>query len=90
MRHNVVQRLMGLAHVIGAQPGRHRFDTLALPWQQQARAIRLQGNDAIQVPRGLRQAIEISREAFVLGAWRRMGAHELQPTTIKVVSATNF
>jgi hypothetical protein len=31
------------------------------------------------VPRGLRQAIQIGREAFLLGAWRnRMGAHDQQ------------
>ena len=86
----MVQRLMGLAHVVRAKAGRHRFDTLALSGQQQAGAIRLQRNNSIQVPRGLRQAIEIGREAFFLGAWRdRLGAHELQPTTIKVVSAMN-
>ena len=74
-----------------AEPGRHRFHTLALPGQQQAGAIGFHGNGPVQVPRGLRQEIEIGREAFLLGAWRdRLGAHELQPTTIKVGTATDF
>src|SRR5262249_39902442 len=90
-RHDVMQRLMGLPQVVRTETGRHWFDTLALSWQQQAGAIKLQRNGSIQVPRGLRQAIEIGREAFLLGAWRkRLGAHELQPTTIKVAAAMDF
>jgi hypothetical protein len=70
---------MGLAHVVGTEASRHRFHTLAFPGQQQAGAIGLQWNYAIQVPRGLRQAIQIGREAFLLGAWRdRVGAHDPQ------------
>src|ERR1700693_3427852 len=70
---------MGLAHVVGTEAGRHRFHTLAFPGKQQAGAIGLQGDHAIQVPRGLRQAVQIGREAFLLGAWRnRMGAHDQQ------------
>src|ERR1700687_2112558 len=70
---------MGLAHVVGTEAGRHRFHTLAVPGKQQAGAIGLQRAHAIQVPRGLRQAIQIGREAFLLGAWRnRMGAHDQQ------------
>src|ERR1700674_4803483 len=70
---------MGLAHVVGTEAGRHRFHTLAFPGKQQAGAIGLQRDHAIQVPRGLRQAIQIGREAFLLGAWRnRMGAHDQQ------------
>ncbi len=43
------------------------------------------------MPRGLRQAMEIGREVSLLGAWRnRLGAHELQHTTIKVGTASNF
>src|SRR5262250_150663 len=91
IRHDVVQRLMGLPQVVRTEAGRHRLDTLALSRQQQAGAIRLQRNSSIQVPRGLRQAIEIGREAFLLGAWRnRLGAHELQPTTTRVGTAWNF
>jgi hypothetical protein len=31
------------------------------------------------VARGMRQAIQVSREAFLLGAWRyRVGAHDPQ------------
>src|SRR5882724_2522641 len=70
---------MGLTHVVGTEAGCHRFHTLAFPWKQQAGAIGLQRDHAIQVPRGLRQAIQIGREAFLLGAWRnRMGAHDQQ------------
>jgi len=84
----VMQRLMSLANIVGAETRRHRFYTLALPGQQQTGAIGFHGNSSIQVLRGLRQAIEIGREAFLLGAWRdRLGAHELQPATIKVVTA---
>jgi hypothetical protein len=39
----------------------------------------------------LRQAMEIGREAFLLGAWRdRLGAHKLQGTTTKVVTVLGF
>src|SRR6202047_589741 len=77
--HHVVQRLMGLAHIVGAETSRHRFHALAFPGKQQAGAIGLQRDHAIPVPRGLRQAIQIGREAFLLGAWRnRMGAHDQQ------------
>src|SRR5437899_6319021 len=70
---------MRLANVVGAETSRHRFHTLAFPGEQQAGAIGLQRDHAIQVPRGLRQAIQIGREAFLLGAWRnRMGAHDQQ------------
>ena len=70
---------MGLAHVVGTQAGRHRFHTLAFAGKQQARAIGLQRDYPIQVPRGMRQAIQVSREAFLLGAWRyRVGAHDPQ------------
>ena len=43
---------MGLAHVVGTQAGRHRFYTLAFAGKQQARAIGLQRDYPIQVPRG--------------------------------------
>src|SRR5882724_705945 len=70
---------MGLTHVAGTEAGCHRFHTLAFPGKQQAGAIGLQWHHAIQMPRGLRQAIQIGREAFLLGAWRnRMGAHDQQ------------
>src|SRR6202158_4304877 len=70
---------MGLTHCVGKEAARHRFHTLAFPGKQQAGAIGLQRDHAIQVPRGLRQAIQIGREAFLLGAWRnRMGAHDQQ------------
>jgi hypothetical protein len=59
---------MYLADVMGRKTRRHRLHTLAFPWQQQAGAIGFPGDGSIQVPRGLRQAIEIGREAFLLGA----------------------
>src|SRR5882762_8182657 len=75
----MVQGLMSLTNLVGAQTSRHRFHALALSRKQQAGAIGLQRDYAIQVPRGLRQAIQIGREAFLLGAWRnRMGAHDQQ------------
>ena len=77
MGNNMVQRLMSLAHIFRTKPGRHRFHTLALPRKQQAGAVGLQGSYAILVPRGMRQAIEVSREAFLLCAWRHgVGAHD--------------
>src|SRR5579863_795604 len=67
---------MGLTDVIGVEASSHRFHALTLAGQQQAGAIGLQGNGTITVPRGLRQAIKVGREAFLLGAWRwRVGAH---------------
>src|ERR1700683_4976660 len=70
---------MSLAYLVGTEAGRHRFPTLAFAGKKQARAIGLQRHHSIQVPRGMRQAIQISREAFLLGAWRyRVGAHDPQ------------
>jgi hypothetical protein len=70
---------MGLANIVGTQTSRHRFHALALSRQKQTGAIGLQRNHAIQVPRGLRQAIQIGRDAFLLGAWRnKVGAHDQQ------------
>src|SRR5579864_3960463 len=68
---------MSLPHVLRAETGRHRLHALALSGEQQAGAVGLQRNYAILVPRGMRQAIEVSREAFLLGAWRHgLGAHD--------------
>src|ERR1700691_1306752 len=70
---------MGLAYVVGTQAGRHRVHPLAFAGKKQARAIGFQRDYPIQVPRGMRQAIQVSREAFLLGAWRyRVGAHDPQ------------
>jgi hypothetical protein len=78
---------MGLAHVVGAETSRHRFHAFAFPGKQQTGAIGLQRDHAIQVPRRLRQAIKIGREAFLLGAWRnRMGAHDQQLNIIRMQS----
>ncbi len=69
--HQVVQRLMRPPDIVGGQARRHRFDALALTGQQQPRAIRFQGLVTIGVPGGLRQTVEIGRQAFLLGAWRQ-------------------
>src|SRR5579864_5802082 len=67
---------MGLTNIIGVEASSHWFHALALAGQQQASAIGLQRNGTIAMPRGLRQAIKVGREAFLLGAWRwRVGAH---------------
>ena len=70
IRHQMMQRLMHPANVIRIQTRRHRFDALALPRQQQSRAVPLEGNDPICVSGRLRQPIEICREPFLLWAWR--------------------
>jgi len=70
IRHQMMQRLMHPANVIRIQTRRHRFDALALPRQQQSRAVRLEGTDPICVSGRLRQAIEICSEPFLLWAWR--------------------
>jgi len=82
---------MRLSNVIGKKAGRHRLHTLALPGQQQTGAIGFQGKRSIQVPRGLRQAIKIGREAFLLAAWRdSVRAHELHRITKKVVATLDL
>ncbi len=48
----MVQRLMGLAHLVGAETSRHRFPAFAFPGKQQTGAIGRQRDRAIQVPRG--------------------------------------
>jgi hypothetical protein len=89
--YHMVQGLMGLAHAVRAKASRHRFHTLALARQQQAGAIGLHRNRPIQVPRGLRQAIQIGREAFLLGAWRnRVGAHGQNLTLKMSADAESF
>jgi len=52
MGHDMVQRLMGLAHLVGAETSRHRFPAFAFPGKQQTGAIGRQRDRAIQVPRG--------------------------------------
>jgi len=82
MRDHMMQRLNGVwAHVVGTEAGRHRFHTLAFAGKKQARAIRLQRDHPIKCPAACAQAIQISREAFLLGAWRtELAAHDPQLT----------
>jgi hypothetical protein len=65
--------MQGLARplgVMGIQASCHWLDALALTGQQQTLAIVLQRRVPVFVPRGLRQALNICREAFLLWAWR--------------------
>jgi len=67
---------MRLPHMVWSQSCRHGFDALAFPGQKKTLTIRFQRFHAISVLRGLRQAVEIGREALLLCAWRRRsGAH---------------
>jgi len=52
--HDVVQRLMHLAHVCRSQTRRHRLDALALDRQKKSLGVVLHGNDAIGVSGDLR------------------------------------
>src|ERR1017187_2680444 len=56
-------------HMVGSQARRQRFDALSLAVQQQARTVIPQGQVAISMPRGLRQPVQICREAFLLWCW---------------------
>ena len=67
---------MGLSHIVRSQPRCHGLDALAFSGQKKPFAIQFQRFHAIGVLCGLRQAIEIGREALLLCAWRRnIGAH---------------
>jgi hypothetical protein len=67
----MMERLMHATNIVGSQAGSHRFDALALSGQQQSLAVVLQGSVPVSVPRGVSQALDICREAPLLGAWRR-------------------
>jgi hypothetical protein len=72
----MMERLMRLPYIAWSHPCRHGFDALAFPGQKKTLTIRFQRFHAIGVLCGLRQAIEIRREALLLCAWRRsIGAH---------------
>src|SRR3982750_928143 len=70
-------------HVVWRQTCRHRLHALAFSRQQQSRTIHLQWHCPIGVPRSLRQAIHICREALLLWAWRGVFAHK---TSIRICS----
>ena len=69
--HDVMQRLMHLAHLAGGKPRSHRLHTFPFPFQQQTRTVAPQRNLAVSMPHGLRQPVHICREAFLLCCWRR-------------------
>jgi len=52
------------------QTRRHGLDAFAFARKQQSFAVVFQRLLPILVPRGLRQAVHICREAFLLWAWR--------------------
>jgi hypothetical protein len=67
------QMVQGLAHRLGVlriQAARHRLNALALTGQQQSLAVILQRGVPVLVTRGVRQALYVCREAFLLWAWR--------------------
>jgi hypothetical protein len=66
----MVQRLAHRLNVPGIKAGSHRLYTLALTGQQQSLAVVLQRRMPVFVPRGVRQAFHICREALLSWAWR--------------------
>jgi hypothetical protein len=67
-------------HMVGSQARRHRFDALSLAVQQQARTVIPQGQVAVSMPRGLRQPVQICREAFLLWCWHQgLSSHKNIP-----------
>ena len=67
--HQVMQRLMHAANIVGRQARRHRLDALALPRNLQPGAVVLQRCVPVSMPHGVRQAVHICREALLLWAW---------------------
>jgi hypothetical protein len=65
----MMQRLVHSPDIVGRQARGHRLDALTLTGQQQRGAVVLQRNVAIGVPCGFRQALQVSRKAFLLWAW---------------------
>ena len=70
VRHQMMQRLMRAANIVGSQSCRQRLDTLTFSRQQQSGAVVLQWSMSICVPRGVSQTLNICREAPLLWAWR--------------------
>lgn len=67
---HMMQRLAHGLDAAGIQTRRHRLDALPFARKQQSFAVILQRLLPVLVPRGLRQALHIGREAFLLWAWR--------------------
>jgi hypothetical protein len=68
--HQMMQRLVHAPHIIGSQSRRHWLNALTLSRQKQTCAAGLERNQPVRMSRGLRQAIEICSETFLLCAWR--------------------
>jgi hypothetical protein len=79
--HDVMQRLVHLAHVAGSQTRGHRLDALALDRQHEALGVVLDGDNAIGMPGGLGQTVQIGLQTLRLaeksGCWRLMALNVL-------------
>lgn len=64
--HDVVQRLMHLAHVCRSQTRRHRLDALARNRQHQSLGVVLHRNHTISMPGSFCQGIQIHIKALSL------------------------
>jgi hypothetical protein len=71
IRYQMMERLMRRPHMVRTELCRHGFEARAFPGQKQTLTIRFERFHAIGVLCGLRQAIEIGREALLLRAWCR-------------------
>src|ERR1019366_6230645 len=79
--HDVMQRLVHLAHLAGRQTRSHRLDALPLYRQQQAFRVVLDGNNAISVPGSPSQPLQIDLQAPRLAGEIRLAAvHRPQRT----------
>jgi len=79
--HDVMQRLVHLAHVAGSQTRGHRLDVLALDRQHEALGVVLDRDNAIGMPGGLSQTVQIDLQTRRLAVKiRLLAAHRLQRT----------
>jgi hypothetical protein len=70
--HQVMQRLVGLAHPLGSQQGCHRLDTLARAGQHQTGQITTQRLAPISMTQALRQALHIGPKTLSRGAQKSL------------------
>ena len=61
--NEMVERLMSSLNPSRLQPGRHRFDALALARQDQPGAVGFQGRHTINMTKSLRQVLDIGCKA---------------------------
>ena len=64
--HDVMQRLVHLAHVAGGQTRRHRLDALALNRQHETLGVVFDRNHAISMSGSSRQTVQIDLKTFRL------------------------